>query len=112
MAKKSVALATRTAVKELVQTAKVAKAKKEALMFLVEAAKKYQKVREMEEKLTKFVKDNKLGKELLAEAKAMTEEDIEAIEELIEEKSSDVQRWTTSNDGIIAGSQICYTTIA
>lgn len=96
--KKSLSTVTASAVKELAENAKRIKAQKEAMKFLVVTARKFKEIEQMEKSLDKFVKDSKLGKDLLKEAKSLTVEDIEALEEMLEEPNKDT-KWILTTDG-------------
>lgn len=73
-------------IKEIVAKAKEVKARKEGLKFLIKVAKLHSQMREAEEKLNKFVADEGLSKDIIEEAKTLTDEDIEAINEFIQDE--------------------------
>lgn len=73
-------------IKLVVQKAKEVKERKEWLRLLVEVAALYSQIREAEKRMNKFVKDKNLSKDIINDAKELTEEDIEAIREFIKDE--------------------------
>lgn len=85
-------------IKDIVAKAKEVKARKEGLKFLIKVAELNQRMKEAEENLNKFVADEGLSKDIIEEAKSLTQEDIEAIREFIDEtRKLSPPTWQHSN---------------